>query len=224
MLRIILISIALAAPATAGPVVDQEVFGRTLGGWTADSGKAADYEVSGSRYRTYRPEVSPTPNGGIFVSLRIDHRRGWMASPDTASLELSFHPDGTLESAQSSLGFQGRRITSDVIRSGGAAGKGLAGPGIDHAVKIGTDLVADLSSKLLREKIVEPGRVTFPAAIRHNFNLVFAAVRIEPAGDSAPPPPDNDKNQINLPAKPPEDPKEKPDVATPPLEIRPFGK
>jgi hypothetical protein len=48
---------------------------------------------------------------------------------------------------------------------------------VDRAVKIGTDLVADLSSKLLREKIVEPGRVSFPAAIRHNYNLLYQSVK-----------------------------------------------
>ena len=46
----------------------------------------------------------------------------------------------------------------------------------------GTDLVADLSSKLLRENLVEAGRVSFPAAVRHNYNLLFQAIR----QDSAP--------------------------------------
>jgi hypothetical protein len=218
------LTLAIAFNAAAGPVVDQEALGRSFGGWKADSGKAADYEVSGSRYRTYRPEVSPTPNGGIFVSVRLDHRRGWMASPDTASLEMTINPDGSLESAQSSLGFQGRRITSDVIRSSGEAGKSIAGPGIDHAVKISTDLVADLTSKLLREKIVEPGRVTFPAAIRHNFNLVFAAIRIEQPGESDPLPAGDPPQCTPQPGPANPSDKAKPPEANPPLEIKPFGK
>ncbi len=221
MLRHGMLIVALAATAGAGLVVDDEVFGRSLGGWKADKKRAAEYMISGSKYRTYKPEVTPTPEGGIFVSLRIDHRRGWMANPDTANLELSFKPDGTLESAQSSLGFQGRKITSEVIRGGTGAGAGLVGPGIDRAVKISTDLVADLSAKLLSEKIVEPGRVTFPAAIRHNFNLLFAAVRVEPAGESAPPPAGTEPHPVNPPAPPPPaDTKPKPG---PPLEIKKAG-
>jgi hypothetical protein len=41
---------------------------------------------------------------------------------------------------------------------------------------MGGDLVADLTEKLSRENVVEAGRVTFPAAVRHNFNKVFQAV------------------------------------------------
>ena len=173
--------LALAGVATAGVIVDQDRFGGSLGGWRVSSGRAAEYSISGSRYRTFKPEISPTPNGGIFVSVRIDHRRGMLASNDTASLEVTFGPDGAIESAQSVLAFQGRNIASDVIRGTSAAGTGVAGDSVDTAVKIGADLVADLTSKLLREKIVEPGRVSFPAAIRHNFNHLVAAVRIEAA-------------------------------------------
>ena len=175
--------IAAVSPLGAGVVVDTEVFGRNLGGWNARSGKAADYKISDSGYRTWKPEISPTPDGGVFVSVRIDHRRGMMATDDYASLELSFGPDGTLHSAQSSLALQGRRITSDVIRCGAdVSGKAVGGvvPGADHAVRAGGDMMADLSAKLLREQIVEAGRVTFPAAIRHNFNHLYKSVRFEP--------------------------------------------
>jgi hypothetical protein len=118
--------------------------------------------------------------------VRIDHRRGFMASDDHASLELSFAPDGSLVSAQSSLALQGRTISSELIKGGASATTSVAAPGIDRAVRVGTDLVADLSSKLLREKIVEPGRVSFPAAIRHNYNLLYRAVRLKAATPPAP--------------------------------------
>jgi hypothetical protein len=203
MNRLLPLLFALAtAPLGASVVVDAEAFGQCLGGWKARGAKAAEYKISDSGYRTWKPEVSPTPDGGIFVSVRIDHRRGLLASDDHANLELTFGPDGTLQSAQSSLALQGRRITSDLIRGsadlGGKAARGVV-PGADRAVKIGADLVADLTEKLLREKIVEPGRVTYPAAIRHNFNHLYKAVRFEaeqpvelPADrpDPAPPLPD----------------------------------
>lgn len=169
--------LGLIAPVHAEVEVDVEAFGLSLGGWLARKGKAAEYEISEAGYRTYQPEVSPSPDGGIFVSVRIDHRRGFFASDDHASLELSFSPEGDLVSAQSSLALQGRTISSELIKGGASASTSVAAPQIERAVKVGTDLVADLSSKLLREKIVEPGRVSFPAAIRHNYNLLYKAVK-----------------------------------------------
>ena len=175
-----LLTLLFALPAFGIVEIDLEAYGTSLGGWKARKGKAAEYEISESIYRTYQPEISPSPDGGIFVSIRIDHVRGFMASDDHASLELSFAADGTLVTAQSSLALQGRTISSELIKGGASASTSVAAPYVDHAVKIGTDLVADLSSKLLREKIVEPGRVSFPAAIRHNYNLIYQAVRVKP--------------------------------------------
>lgn len=171
-------------PAAAEVVVDVDSFGEGLGGWKARKGQAAEYQISDASYRTYRPEISPSPDGGIYVSVRIDHRRGFFASDDHASLELSFSGDGTLVSAQSSLALQGRTITSELIKGGSSAATNVAAPSIDRAVKVGSDLVADLSAKILREKIIEPGRVSFPAAIRHNYNLLYLAVKPKamPAG------------------------------------------
>ena len=73
--------------ASAGVRLDEQSFGDKLGGWTKRSNQAAEYPLSGSNYRTYRPEVSPTPDGGIFVSVRLDHMRGMLASDDHAVLE-----------------------------------------------------------------------------------------------------------------------------------------
>lgn len=179
--RALLFLLLCATSAHADVAVDVDAFGNSLGGWKARKGKAAEYVMSDATYRTYQPEISPSPDGGIFVSVRIDHVRGFMASDDHASLELSFSADGALVSAQSSLALQGRTISSELIRGGASATTSVAAPQIDQAVKIGTDLVADLSSKLLREKIVEPGRVSFPAAIRHNYNLLYQAVKRAPA-------------------------------------------
>jgi hypothetical protein len=201
--------------------VDVDEFGEGLGGWNARRGKAAEYEVSAAKYCTYRPEISPSPDGGIFVSVRIDHVRGFMASDDHASLELSFTEDGQLVTAQSSLALQGRTISSELIKGGASASTSVASPYVDRAVKIGTELVADLSSKLLREKIVEAGRVSFPAAIRHNYNLIYQAVKVRsktaapvssgaasPASTPAAPPaaqvpPASNNETIKFPAPPP---------------------
>ncbi len=231
--------LGLLTPAHAEVEVDVDAFGLSLGGWLARKGKAAEYEISEAGYRTYQPEVSPSPDGGIFVSVRIDHRRGFFASDDHASLELSFSPEGDLVSAQSSLALQGRTISSELIKGGASASTSVAAPQIERAVKVGTDLVADLSSKLLREKIVEPGRVSFPAAIRHNYNLLYKAVKMKTtpvvttpgtttaqttAATTAPTPPGTPASSPNnsptpaatAPANAPSAPTSKPEVSTPP--------
>lgn len=168
--------VALAMKLSAGVFIDEEVFGESLGGWVKSDGKYAEYGLSGAGYKTYRPEITPTPDGGIFISLRIDHVRGWFSSDDHAVLEITVDKEGKPVSAQSSIAIQGRSVTSDIIRGGTDAGQKLAG--VDRAVQIGSDLVADISAKMLREKIVEAGRVSFPAAIRHNYNLLYQAIRV----------------------------------------------
>ncbi len=176
MRRFLLLPLIILPSVYAGVEVDVDAFGESLGGWKHEKKRAAEYELAGSGYRTYRPEVTKSPDGGIFVSLRIDHKRGFLASDDHASLELNFGADGALLSAQSSIAIQGRTISSDLIRGTASAGTEITPGGVDRAVKIGSDLVADLSSKLLRERIVEPGRVSYPAVIRHNYNLLYDAV------------------------------------------------
>ncbi|MGD7654566.1 MAG: hypothetical protein ACQCXQ_15210 [Verrucomicrobiales bacterium] len=156
--------------------IDEIAFGEPLGGWVKKDHRAAEYPLSGATYRTFKPEITPTPDGGIFVSVRIDHVRGWLSSNDHATLEITVDPIGVIASAQSKIAIQGQTIASDLIQETADVGSSL-GPA-DHAVKIGGDMVANLTSKMLRERIVEPGRVSFPAAIRHNYNLLFQSIRV----------------------------------------------
>lgn len=224
---------SLSAPAQVR--IDEDAFGSSLGGWKKRSKQAAEYPLSGASYRTYKPEVTPTPDGGIFVSVRIDHLRGWLASDDHAVLEITINSEGMISSAQSNIAIQGRSISSDVIRSTGEVGKEIVGA--DRAVQIGTDLVADLSAKLLREKIVEAGRVSFPAVLRHNYNLLFQSIRVEkpaPQQLDAPTPGEDARpaaSALPVPAPPasPEKAADPPPVATPvpepsnsTLEIKPY--
>ncbi len=197
--------------------VDEEAFGKSLGGWTKREKATAEYPISGASYRTYKPEISTTPEGGIFVSVRIDHVRGWLSSDDHAVLEITVSPQGKITSAQSNIAIQGKSITSDVILSGNQAGKALLAP--EAAVQVGTDLIANLSEKLLREKIVEAGRVSFPAVLRHNYNKLYQAIRVEvPATVPAPEPP---KEQPAQPEKAKEPaPAETPKPENAPLEVK----
>jgi hypothetical protein len=216
--------------------VDNEALGKSLGGWKKKDNQAAEYSQSGTIYRTYKPEVTPTPEGGIFISLRIDNVRGWMSSDDYAVLEVTVSPQGVITSAKSNIALQGRSISSDVIMGANEAGKTITGA--DRAVQIGTDLISNLSAKFLNEKIVEAGRVSFPAALRHNYNLLYQALRLDgapvpplapvmvpPPGAAAVPPanpaPANAPAQTPPPANPTPASPEKPKEPAPPAEPPP---
>lgn len=168
---------AVLAMGSAGAEVsiDQEALGKKFGGWQKRSKQYAQYDVSGVTYRTYRPECTPTPDGGLYVSLRIDHLRGFFSSDDHAVLEITIDRRGHISTAKSSIAIQGRSVSSDVIEGVNKAGNATSG--IDKAVQIGTDLVSDLTTKLLRTKLIEPGRVAFPSAVRHNYNLLYQTIR-----------------------------------------------
>lgn len=216
---------ATALHAFAAVTIDEEAFGKSLGGWKKRSNSAAEYPLSGSDYRTYKPEISPTPDGGIFVSVRIDHIRGWLSSDDHAVLEITVGPKGVLASAQSTIAIQGKSIKSDVIVGSADAGNAVLSP--MGAVQIGTDLVSNLSAKLLRENIVEAGRVSLPAVLRHNYNRLYQAIRvngvqIQPATPAPAEPPS--AAPVPAPAAKPAAP-EKPKDAEPgtvPLQIKPY--
>lgn len=173
-LRIFLLSALSVIPALAAPMVHVDVFGEFLGGRDGKKGKYAELECSGSRYSVWKPEVTPILNGGVFVSLRVDHLRGFFASNDYASLQVSFRADGSVELARSSIALQGRRITSDLIADSGKLGAKAVGLG--RTARVGAEMVANLSAKVLRENVREPGRVTFPAVLNHHYNLLCMAV------------------------------------------------
>jgi len=170
-----LLMVCLSASVCAEVLIDEAGFGKSLGGWVR-SGTYAQYTISGTKYRTYRPEWTVTPDGGSYVSIRIDHVRGWFSSDDHAVLEVTINPLGEVTTAKSNIAIQGRSISSDVIQGVNDAGTKVSS--IDRAVQIGTDLVANISSKLLRAKMVEPGRVSFPSVLRHNYNLLFRSIQV----------------------------------------------
>lgn len=232
-----------ALPSFAVVSIDEGAFGTSLGGWKKRDKAVAEYPLSGSDYRTYKPEVSPTPDGGIFISVRIDHVRGWLASDDHAILEITVNSKGAIAAAQSTIAIQGQSIKSDVILGGNESGKSILSP--ESAVQIGTDLVANLSAKLLRENIVEAGRVSLPSVLRHNYNRLFQAIRVDgapvqpadatpvtptPATPATPPAtptagtptPPSPAAPTSAPV-PPADPVPPPAPGSVPLEIKPYN-
>lgn len=178
LFRVLILCCGMTAMAPAAVGIDEPALGDSLGGWKTHSKKYAQYTISGVKYRTYRPESTVTPDGGTYVSIRIDHVRGWFSSDDHAILEITVDRNGHIISAQSNIAIQGQSISSDVIMGANKASQNTVSS-IDRAVQIGADLVANLSSKLLRAKLIEAGRVSFPSAVRHNYNLLFQAIRVD---------------------------------------------
>ncbi len=176
----VLISWVITLPTLAGVTVDIKKLGKSLGGWDGRKAKYAQYEMADNHYRTFKPTITPTPEGGLFVSIRIDHLRGLLASDDHAVLETTFDKAGKVVSTRSIINVQGRKITSDLI-AGGVRGAGRATSGASPAevvVSLGSDLVANLTEKLSRETNVEPGRVVFPSVVQHNFNFLYQAITV----------------------------------------------
>ncbi len=167
----------LGSIVSAQPKIDLVNFGKSFGGWKEKKGRASQFEVAGSRYRCWKPEVTPTPIGGIFVSIRIDHLRGVLATDDHASLEVTFDAEGNVVSARSSIALQGKKVASDLVEGTGKVGATIAG--LDMAAKVGAEMISSLSAKILRENIKEPGRVSFPAVMRHQYHLLCLSVGVE---------------------------------------------
>ena len=47
---------------------------------------------------------------------------------------------------------------------------------MELAAKVGTEMISSLSAKILRENIKEPGRVSFPSVMQHQYNLLCLCV------------------------------------------------
>lgn len=219
------IALLLTTVAHAGVEVDLEKFGSSIGGWKKEGGKAAEYKFSESDYRTYKPEITQAPDGGIFISMRVDHVRGMFSADDHASLEMSFGPDGAMLSAQAYISIQNRRISSDMFRSAGKSAASAAGQVVngiaEKAAKLGSDVFASLAAKVLRENVTEPGRVSFPSALRHNFNMLYPCVHVVKDPPKALPVEEDAAKTAATPAKPAEAIKKAAPEAM--IEVRTFG-
>jgi hypothetical protein len=176
-----LLFLLLAATAHAGVEVDIEKFGESLGGWTKEGKKAAEYKFSETDYRTYKPEVTQAPDGGVFISVRVDHLRGLFSADDHASIEMSFGPTARFSPPRPRFPSRSAASAATCFAAGGqsaakAAGD-LVGGTAEKAAKLSSNVFASLASKVLRENVTEPGRIAYPAALRHNYNLLYQCVK-----------------------------------------------
>lgn len=151
---------------------DMAGFGKALGGWDDKSKTAAKYKSADSNYRTYKPTVSPTSDGGLFISTKIDHIRGGDGD-DHAQLEITFDRAGKVVSSKATLALDGAKSldTETVTAAFALAG---ASAGTTAAVAVGAEVFKALGKFVKTE---HGGRANFPAVVQHNFNHIVAHVR-----------------------------------------------
>ena len=147
---ITILSLVFTAATAAAIELNIESLGQRLGGWH-EKHKTASYAIADTTYETYKPTVSPTVDGGIFVTTKIRQSRG--ASRGICHLEMTFDETGSVISAQAKIKIGSRTYDTKNVEldrnardEAEAAGKKIASP----TAQIATDLFARLDEEILK--------------------------------------------------------------------------
>jgi hypothetical protein len=91
---------------------DSAGFGQSLNGWTRDG--SAHYALDGVEYRTLRPVVTPSEDGGETVAVTVLHRsNSWAEVP--FQLEVAFAADGSVLSFRIHGTPRGQKVDTGLI-------------------------------------------------------------------------------------------------------------
>lgn len=91
---------------------DTAGLGQSLNGWTRDG--SAHYSLDGVEYRTLRPLVTPSEDGGEMVAVTVLHRsNSWAEVP--FQLEVAFAADGTVQSFRIHGTPRGQKVDTGLI-------------------------------------------------------------------------------------------------------------
>ena len=183
--------LALSISAASAIELNTEALGNKLGGWHAKR-KTASYAIADTNYQTYKPNVTPTVDGGIFVSTKITQTRGGRYG--VCHLEMIFDKAGSVIAAQAKIKIGSRTYDTKIVEldrnardEAEAAGRKISNP----TAKIATDLFSRLDEEILkwqkertdaakeRKDLIGrlsgnagDGNANLSAAVRHNFNLI----------------------------------------------------
>ena len=190
------------SPAALATYLDIDSFIKELGGWEDKAMSKAKYAWSGSNFRTYKPVMTRTPEGGVFVTAQI-HQVSAVAS-DVAVLEMTFDRSGDLISAQVKIRMGRRTYDTQLVKPEPAlpAPPGEGAPPAPLAPPVSEVIATELFKKLdaevakwnetltsqkTRKDLIgrltqssrqnQNVRVNFSGVVRHNFNLIAANVR-----------------------------------------------
>lgn len=160
-------NLLLAAPRISNRAIADGLNG---GGWNKKRGTATEYRSADSNYRTYKPTVSPTPDGGLFVSTKINHIRGgfWFvgAGDDRCILEMTFDANAKLSSTKAVVRMGNKKFDTDIITSATR----------DQRARVAAKVFNKLANQISRWTN-DGGRENFPAVVKHNINVIASAVK-----------------------------------------------
>jgi hypothetical protein len=190
----------LLAPAAAFAIqFDIEGFAERLGGWEDKRQSRVKYAWSGSNFRTYRPVITRTPEGGAFVTAQI-HKVG--VSTDVCVLEMTFNSSGDVVSAQAKIRMGRRAYDTALVKPTPPVASldpdSTTPPAAPLSEQIATELFKKLDAEVAKwnetltsqktrkdligrltqsSRQTENIRVNFSGAVRHNFNLIALHMR-----------------------------------------------
>lgn len=191
-MKAILLALTLITPAFAAGF-DTEGFGQALNGWKKND--TTLYDFTDATYRTYKPTITETPDGGIYVSTQVDLVM-FGDQGAVSHIDMTFSAGGTLLSAQLRSTIRLKTIDTGLVRRPEAPATPLAVEG-QPAPKVPRfdateELIYDLFSRFdLEMKKVSEGKdaekrdlfsrfsnrnaksVNLAAALRHNVNLML---------------------------------------------------
>ena len=190
----ILVAVGLSGLSSAfGLGINVESLGESLNGWSKK--RTASYTMDSQKYRTHVPTVTENLDGGIFVSMRVEHLSALRADA-TAYLELTFTPSGYVGAAQVRLTMNGKKYnTGQVLRPEeriSLEGEIGSADWRSTYLKLVLDLFNKFDAEFAKEDKAEGqkakrdlwGRLNssrlaesdVSAALRHNLNLLLANV------------------------------------------------
>lgn len=188
---ITLLTLAFSLSSANAIDLNTEGLGEKLGGWDSKR-KTASYAIADTTYKTYKPTVTPTVDGGIYVTTKIGQVRG--SRSGVCHLEMTFDQSGNVIAAQAKVKIGSRTYDTKIVEldrnardEAEAAGRKIASP----TAQIATDLFSRLDEEILkwqnertaaakeRKDLIGrlagnagDGNANLSGAIRHNFNLI----------------------------------------------------
>lgn len=111
-MKTILLALALITPAFAVGF-DTEGFGQRLNGWKKNG--TALYDFTDAQYRTHKPTITETTDGGIYISTQVD----LIAFGDAGAIshiDMTFSRGGILLSAQLRTTIARKTIDTGLVR------------------------------------------------------------------------------------------------------------
>lgn len=180
---------------TSASGFDQEAFGQSLNGWQRDG--SAHYTINGIRYRTSKPEINSTTDGGKELTAIVSQlQNGWAGV--SLKVSVNFGPDNSVQAFRVQGEPQGRKLDTGVISrptppAAPAPVEGQPAPAVvafEPIAEMKRVLIENLNSQLagpssaedmrkrdILARIASPASIDSPAitaGILHNLERILA--------------------------------------------------